>query len=233
MTDHTVVAPVRRARAQHNTATGERRSPRARSGTRQVGPPSAKRPVRMPEIVLGVLLVATCAMGALLWQRSVDQTITVVAAARPIARGSIISAADVRGAQVGGETSGLVRGDDARLIVGRIALVDIEQGVPFTSALVTDAAPLGPDEALTSMALSPGQMPTDLAPGDHVRLVVTAAPDATGVTETNMLESEATVWTIASGTDGLSTVVTVRGPLDLSTAVAAASKVQLARVEGN
>jgi hypothetical protein len=82
------------------------------------------------------------------------------------------------------------------------------------------------------MALAPGQLPPDLAAGDHVRVVVTAAVDAAGAVKTSMLDAAATVWSVVTAPDGATTIVTVRGPISLTSDVAAASKVQLARVDG-
>jgi SAF domain len=186
----------------------------------------------MPEIVLGVLLVAGCALGALLWQRTANETTTVVVARRPIAQGATITADDLRGAQIGGEIAGLISGDRAHELLGRVALVDIGAGAPLTATMVAENEPLGPDEALTSMALDAGEFPSDLAPHDHVRLVVTSPADASGQVTTRMLDGDAIVWSVAAAPDGMSTVVTIRGALDLSAEVASAAKVQLALVEG-
>ncbi len=220
--------PIRKIRTDRSAANaaGPSRSSRVTS------PGAAKRSFRMPELVLGVLLVGGCALGAVLWQQSVDTTTTIVVAARPIGRGTVITAADLRGAQIGGETGSMIAGADAQTLLGQIATVDIAAGMPLSSALATTDQPLGSDEALTSMALDPGEVPPDLAPNDHVRIVVTAPSNSAGATEATLLEATATVWSVDPSQDGISVVVTVRGPLALSTEVAAASAVRLARVDG-
>lgn len=235
MAERIAVAPLRRASSQQSPspAVGERsRSDRGRRAVRSLAPLTPKRSFRLPEVVLGVLLVCGCALAAVLWQQSTNITNTFVVAARPIARGSVIAAADLGGAQIGGETGPLIRGETAHALLGQIALVDIAVGVPLSATLVTDDLPLAPDEALTSMALEPGQVPPDLAPNDHVRIVVTAKSDGAGVTETVLLEAGAVVWSVDLSQDGISVIVTVRGPLSLSTDVAAAASVRLARVDG-
>ena len=126
----------------------------------------------------------------------------------------------------------MIGGADARVLVGQVALIDIEPFAPLTQSVLTSALPLAADEALTSMALAPGQLPPDLAPNDHIRIVVTAVPDVNGIATTQLLDDAATVWSVADAPDGMSTIVTVRGPISLSSAVAAAAKVQVARVEG-
>ena len=181
--------------------------------------------------MLGVLLVAGCALGAVLWQRSADSTTTVVVASRPIARGSVIGPDDLRGAQVGGETSAMISGESAHALLGKVAVVDIDVNVPMSLSLLSDAQPLAANEALTSMSLTPGEYPPDLAADDHVRILVTGRPDATGSTITTLIEEGALVWSVADSADGASTIVTVRGSLSLATAIASADEIDLVRVE--
>jgi hypothetical protein len=194
-------------------------------------PPVNKRSFRLPEVVLGVLLVAGCALGAVLWQKSTSSTTTVVVAARSIPRGTVIGPDDLRGAQVGGETSAMISGDSAHALLGKVALVDIGVDVPMTLTVLTDAAALGADEALTSMALRSGEFPPDLAANDDVRILVTGRPDATGNAVTSLLDEGASVWSVEESADGVSTVVTVRGSLALATSIAAADATRLVRVE--
>ena len=229
MAERLAVAPTRPATTEGNDVAGARRAGRDR---RSVVPITPKRTFRLPEVVLGVMLVAGCALGAVLWQRSTNTTETFVVAARSIDRGTVITAEDLRGAEMGGETSTLIAGSDARALVGQVAVVDIAEGAPMSVSLLVDEQPLAADEALTSMALEPGQAPPDLALNDRVRVVVTSASDGTGAVLTTMLDATAVVWSVGQSQDGISTVVTVRGPLSLATDVAAAVSVRLARVEG-
>ena len=228
MGERLAVAPVRRTSEAVAPVTGGDRS---RRPGKSAAPATPRRSFRVPEVVLGVLLVAGCALGAVLWQRHSDSTRTVVVASRSISRGTVITAADLRGAQVGGETSALVAASDATSLLGRVAAVDIDAGVPLVDSLVGADRPLAADEALTGMALEPGQSPPDLASGDHVRIVVTVA-GASGGSTTTMLEAPAVVWAVDTGQDGISTIVTVRGPLTLATEIASAAALRLVRVEG-
>lgn len=235
MAERIAVAPTRRGASRQPTTDPDRSRPIAavtsRTG-RSPTPATPKRSFRLPEVVLGVLLVAGCALAAVLWQQHANTTTTIVVAGRPIARGSVITADDLRGAQIGGETDAMIAGDSAQTLLGQIALVDIAANVPLSPTLVTDEQPLGTDEALTSMALEPGQVPPDLAPNDHVRIIVTAPSDSLGATASTLLDAEAVVWSVGASPDGISVIVTVRGPLSLSTEIATAASVRLARVDG-
>ena len=221
MADITSATPASRIPASPPSATRSRPAPR-----------SGKRPVRLPEVVIGVLLVAGCAFGAVVWQRSTNKTMTVVVASRPIARGSVIGIEDLRGAQIGGETDAMIAGADATNVLGKVAVVDIDAAVPLTPTLFTDATPLGAGEALSSLALEPGELTPDLAAGDHVRIIVTSTTGAGGATTAALLDHDAIVWAVDAAADGRTTVVTVRGPIEIGTAVAGAEHVRLLRVEG-
>ena len=83
----------RRQRSAARTDGSPARSGRASAAT--VGRPSAQslgrpraRSVRVPEVVLGVLLVAGCALAAVIWQQHADTTTTVVVIPPPV--GSIV-----------------------------------------------------------------------------------------------------------------------------------------------
>jgi hypothetical protein len=180
--------------------------------------------------VLGVLLVAGCALGAVLWQRSVDDSTTVVVAVRPIERGAAIVADDLGGVRMSGDTSALVDGSSAEVLLGQYAAVDIASGVPFTAALVTGDRPLAVDEALTPIALAAGEVPPDLAAADAVRVVVTNIDGDR--TETTMLDERASVWAVDRAVDDVTTVVTVRGSVALAVALSGAASVRLVRVGG-
>jgi flagella basal body P-ring formation protein FlgA len=214
------------------TPKAEQRSTPGRTASLRAAPAPGKRPMRMPEVVLGVLLVAGCAFGAVAWQRSTNQTMTVVVASRPIARGSVIGIEDLRGAQIGGETGAMIAGTDARLLLGKVAVVDIDASVPLTATLLTDAAPLGSDEALSSVALEPGHLPPDLAAGDRVRIIVTSTTEVGGTATSTLIDQDAIVWAVDAAADGRTTVVTMRGSIEIGTAVAAAEQVHLVRVDG-
>lgn len=212
---------ARRPQGVRSAAAG--RAPRVAAQTPRL------RPLRVPELVVGVVLVAGCALLAVMLSSRSNTTTTVVVASRSVARGSAIVADDLKGAEMAGATTAMVRGSDAVDLIGQIALVDIAADSPLTQSFVAAARPLLDGEALTSMALAPGQVPPDLAPNDHVRVVVTSVGVA-GETQATLLDEQAIVWSVSLAPDGTSTIVTVRGPISLSSAVASAVRVQLARV---
>ena len=77
MADDIAAVPLRRSTANLNPR-------RARVQPSSTGATAlrAHRPYRFPEIVVGVLLVAGCALAAVLWNQSHNATNTIVVAAR-------------------------------------------------------------------------------------------------------------------------------------------------------
>jgi hypothetical protein len=215
-------------------------SARARVG-RGGGGGSLLAGVRVPETVLGVLLVAGSALGGLVWYRSATAPQTVVVAAGDLPRGHVLTAADLRAATVSGtEGITLITGDDARRLLGQAVRVDLAAGTPLTPAVVAETAPLDPGEALVATAVGPGEYPPSLAAGDLVRIVVTADPETGAVSSdggterpAGMADEVAEVWELAEPTDvDPHAVVTLRVSLELATRVAEAASVRLIQVEG-
>jgi Flp pilus assembly protein CpaB len=210
-------------------------SARARVG-RGGGSGSLLAGVRVPETVLGVLLVAGSALGGLVWYRSATAPQTVVVAAGDLPRGHVLTAADLRAATVSGaEGITLVAGDEARGLIGQAVRVDLSAGTPLTPAVVAETAPLDPGEALVATAVGPGEYPPSLAAGDRVRVVVIAdaAEDDTGVASIAVADEVAEVWELDEPTDvDPHAVVTLRVSLELATGIAGAASVRLIQVEG-
>lgn len=204
---------------------------RRRSGRDVVAP---TRSIRVPELAVGVVLVVSGALAAVLWHRSVTQGDTVVVAARDVPRGAVISAADLAPADVRGANGiELVDGASASELVGQVTLVDVAAGTPWSRDLLSDVAPLRADEALAAVALEPGEAPPDLATGDPVRVVIVTPGHLDAPAVADLRDVTATVWQVVpAGELGTDAVVTLRLPLSEAAVVTAAEEVRLVRVEG-
>jgi hypothetical protein len=206
---------------------------------RRGGAPSTGRrpPVRVPEALLGLVLVAAGALGAVLWHRSATDTTTVVALAADLARGEEVSAGVLMPVDVGGaEALGLVSWAQAGELLGRRAVADLPAGTPLTGALVASGVPLAPGEALAGVKVSAGAYPAGLTPGDRVDAV--AAPVAiTGsetVGEPVVVAEAAEVHLVEPlGDAELSQVVTLRLPAEAARVLGATvGPIRLVRVAG-
>ena len=96
---------------------------------------------------------------------------------------------------------------------------------------MSSASPLAFDEALTAAAVPTGNIPANLAVNDKVRLVLT--PDAT-ITNASppLLFDEVVTISAIEQSDELNSavIVTFRGPLRLSLAIAGAGNVRISLV---
>lgn len=137
-----------------------------------------KRRVRLPELAVGLVVVVGFALAAVLWQLNATQKEPVLAAARDLSRGDVLTARDLRVVYVSADDPiAHVGRDELARLVGRTVLSDVEAGALLTPAMTADGSALAPGEGVVGLSLEPGQVPTTrLRPGDLVNVV--AAPSA-------------------------------------------------------
>jgi hypothetical protein len=159
----------------------------AATGTARRGLPPARRKVRLPEVVVGVLLVTGFALAAVVWQSSSTRSAAALALGRDVARGTTLQPSDFVAVDVASHGLGLVPFADASRYVGKVAAVDLSAGSPITADVVTDVLPLTGGLALVGRRLEPGDYPGGIAVGDHVEVVPVA--DANAMTAAPALDS--------------------------------------------
>jgi len=97
--------------------------------------------------------------------------------------------------------------------------------------MVSANNPLLATEALTSAAVAVGNFPVEIAPGDHVRVILAPEMTMSATTPPRMFETVVTVWSVRLPENFSDyAVITLRGSLDLATAVAGAGKVHIVLV---
>lgn len=156
------------------TGNGSRTDALPRGDMLRVEPPSTAPRRRLPELVLGIFLVAGCALAALLLAASGRERTPVLALSGDVERGQVIGAEDLRTVYVGSDTpiAYLDQGAEDE-VVGKAALSNLRAGT-----LVTAEQFAAPSEVLDTGAgrvgldLEAGQMPSmQMAPGDHVNVI--------------------------------------------------------------
>lgn len=196
-----------------------------------VRPPSG-RGVKVPELVLGVLLVAGSALGGLLWWSSATASTTVAVFGRDVGRGSVVTEADLRLASVpaGGDLA-LVPWAERDRVVGRVLTADVRAGAPALRSLTQEAPLLSPAEGLVGLRLEPGAAPA-LAPGDVVDVVAIPATGEVAAVAATVVASAASVWSVGPvGESATDVLVTLRLPVDAARTVgAAADRVRLVQI---
>jgi flagella basal body P-ring formation protein FlgA len=95
-------------------------------------PPTSRRRSRVPELVLGIVLVAAFGLGTVLWQTSSAKREPKLVLARPVQRGDVLTADALRVENVRLTTGvNAVGSDEARTVVGKIAVADLAAGTTW------------------------------------------------------------------------------------------------------
>jgi hypothetical protein len=134
-------------------------------------------------VALGVLVVAGCGLAALyLWLAASDTT-SMLTAGAPIGRGEVIEAGDLRYVEVATEDT-LNSLTDPDVVVGQVAVADIDTGTLITPELLTGGSVIGDGDGAVGLLLGLGEVPSlTLRPGDLVDVVLTpssADPTSSG-----------------------------------------------------
>ena len=158
-------------------------APARRTGARgrAAGPGAPLRRHRnIPLAIGGALAVIICAvLFAAAWQNAGHRQ-PVLAVARDVAAGQLITAADLQVAQV--SASGgviLVPAAQEPSVIGRPAAAPLPAGSLLAAGDVGAPQP-APGQVRLGVALKPGQYPPDLSPGQEVDVL--AVPAASGTT---------------------------------------------------
>jgi hypothetical protein len=184
------VSPTARERAALPRSGPEPRlapvAPTAAAGASQARSPRSVRPGRHRLRVQWLLLAAALTvLAGVLVAWALDRAagrVQVVTVARPVAAGSVISAADLGLTSIAFDTpvTGLAPASSLELLVGRVATVDLEPGMLLSTGMWADGTELSPDERTIGALLQRGAHPAGLAAGAGVQAVdltdTTAAP---------------------------------------------------------
>jgi hypothetical protein len=131
----------------------------------------------MPFVALGGLLVIVCVLAYAYGAVQLGDRFQVLAAARSVAAGQAISAADLEQVSAARDSGvQLIPAAQAAQVVGRTAVVPLVAGTLLTPKALGDAAFPPAGKVTASVALKPGQYPQGLAAGALVMVYVSASP---------------------------------------------------------
>lgn len=187
---------------------------------------------RVPDMAVGIALIALGIIGSMAVYRSASATVSVVGVVRDLDSGRVIEASDLRAIRISPETAQFfIDASDAGSLLGKSLTVSVKGGSPLSESMVSSASPLGLDEALTSAAVSIGNIPAKLAANDKVRLVLTPDATITNASPPLLFDETVTIWAIEQSDElNSEVIVTFRGPLRLSLAIAGAGNVRISLV---
>lgn len=153
---------------------------------------------RMPWLALALVLVVGGGLLVGLLVQSAAERSTVLAAARSIAPGQVITDADLRVVDVGVDGEASLVAASARLsIVGKVAVVGIPEGALLAPGQVAPSGGIEAGTVVVGALLAPGELPVStLRAGDDVELV--AVSGGQGADRETL--GTGTVFTTAPGT---------------------------------
>lgn len=167
-----------------------------------------------------VLVLAGATLAAAVYLRA-GQRIQVLAVARPVPVGHVISDQDLIDLSLSVDPRLHPLPASARqVVVGQTATVNLLPGTLLLRQMVTRGSLLAPGEGLVGLALKPGQVPEQIAPGDLVQVVQTpaasssgTAPSAIGQGQGVVLANRARVLSVTVADGGDTTKVSLAVPL--------------------
>ncbi|MCE7009944.1 SAF domain-containing protein [Kibdelosporangium philippinense] len=133
---------------------------------------AAGRRRSLPYLLLGVLLIVACTAAFLLISLNSGDRQPVLALARPVTVGQVLSAQDLRLVNVAVDPGvGVIDAGQAASMVGQTMSVSLPAGALLTPESVGIAAVPIAGQAVASLALKAGQFPPETAPGSRVAVV--------------------------------------------------------------
>lgn len=138
------------------------------------GPHPRRRSV--PYLLVGVLLVLACATCFVVISLRAGDRQPVLALARQVAVGQVLTAQDLRTVDIAVDTDvAVVPADQAGSLIGRPMATSLSAGSLVTPAAITGVSGPQPGQAIAALALKAGQFPPEIAAGTHVAVVAPPA----------------------------------------------------------
>ncbi|MEU8001625.1 SAF domain-containing protein [Catellatospora sp. NPDC049111] len=149
--------------------------------------PPTVAPRRLPvaHLLGGLLLIAVCVLLSLQVYGRIDDRTPALAAARDVAAGQQLTAADLRQVMVGADDGlPLVRAADLDQVVGRAAAVPLRAGQLLAPSQLgpSDWPPSG--QALIAVGVDEGHLPAGVVPGAQISIVTPATAPGIATTAT-------------------------------------------------
>ena len=127
----------------------------------------------VPHLLVGALLVLACAVGFVLWSLTIGGRAAVLALARPVSVGQVLTAADLREVSITTDPGvSTMIASQASVVIGRSVATSLPAGSLLSPGVLGAALVPGPGQAIAALALKAGAFPVELAPGARVAVVV-------------------------------------------------------------
>src|SRR5205085_2491400 len=128
---------------------------------------------RVPYFVIGALLVVVCAAGTVVAVMQVGHRVPMLALARPVTVGHVLTAQDVRQVPLSEDSGvGLIPASQTASVLGQPVAYFLPAGTLLNRADFGQPQVPPPGQAVVAVAVKPGQFPPTLAAGTTVSVIV-------------------------------------------------------------
>lgn len=169
----------------------------------------------IPHLLLGMLLVLVCAAAFLVMSLNSGSRRPVLALARPVSVGQVLTAQDLRQVNVAVDPGvSVVDVSQAAGVVGKTMSTGLPAGALLTLDAVSGTGIPAEGQAIAALSLTAGQFPPEVSPGTHVSVVF--VPRQAGTTASSPPEPDSTtlwpavVTSVSSQANQQTTVVSVQ-----------------------
>lgn len=180
-----------------DTTTQKQASPNAWAG-RDGKTPSrlsgSGRRRSVPYLLLGVLLVLVCAAGGVFAGMQLGDRESVLALARPVAVGQVLTAQDLKQVSMAADSGmDVMSASAASTVVGQPVAFSLPAGALVTRSVLGAPQIPAQGKAIAAVGLKSGQFPPDLSPGTTVAVLTTPGQGTTTGTSTG--SGQTSSWT--------------------------------------
>lgn len=162
--------------------TKDRTSPHAWTGRDGKAPSrlNGGRRRSIPYLLLSVLLVVVCAAGGVFTGMQLGDRESVLALARAVAVGHILTAQDLKEVSMAADSGmDVMPASSASTVVGQPVAFSMPAGSLVTRSVLGAPQVPAQGEAIAAVGLKPGQFPPDLSPGTTVAVLTTPGQGTT------------------------------------------------------
>ena len=148
---------------------------------REGKPPSrwSSRRRRVPHLLLGLMLVPACGVGAAVLAAELGDREHVLVLARPVGAGHLLAAQDLREIELAADSKvGAVSASAAATVVGQPLAFSLPEGALVTRSVLGSPQVPEQGEAIAAIGLKSGQFPPELSPGSSVAVLLGQAQEA-------------------------------------------------------
>lgn len=186
--------------------------------------PRTRRQRRPAVAAAGALLVLLCGVASAALATAGDDRVGVLALARDVQTGQVLTAADLRVARLSGDGLSALSADGAATLVGQTVTATLPAGTLLNDSMLT-ATPLpAAGQQVVAIAVKAGGVPVEARPGRDVTLVQVQPAIAAGTAAgAGVLVPKARVVSVQADPASGSLVLSVAVPAGSAVAVAQAS----------